>query len=227
MRDGTVRGLLRSMERSVPRPSAVRHLAAGWTRSGERVCSGASRSSPRQFRTKATAHRPIIRQSRSDRMRGGSPAGRAGPFPTGVGKELSQTDLAVPGRCVLCTVTTSCWPRALADNIKPAGALSIAKGSIALSRKRRAESSPEGLFRAAERALGLGQDRSDGADRFTGTMHWPAPRPLGQNQIRSAWPAGHTGRPAAVRQATASSILPRRPAVGRADRAVTDSDLSR
>ena len=132
MRDGTVRGFLRSMDRSVPGPCAVRHLAAGWTGAsiGGRGFAREHRDHPlRQFPTKVTAHRPVTRQSRCDRMRGGGPAGRADPFPASVSQELGQTDLAAPGRCVICTVTTSCWPRAFADNIKPAGAPSIAKGS--------------------------------------------------------------------------------------------------
>ena len=71
--------------------------------------------------------------------------------------------------------------QALPDDVEATGQRCIAEGPVALARERRAYGRDQRLFGVAEIPLRLGQGRSDGTDRFTGSVHRPSPHPTGRN----------------------------------------------
>src|ERR1700682_888750 len=71
--------------------------------------------------------------------------------------------------------------QALANDIETTGQGGIAEGSVTLAGKGRADGGNQGFLRVGEFALGLGERRGNGADRFTAAVHrWP-PSPSLQN----------------------------------------------
>src|SRR5450759_2831693 len=60
---------------------------------------------------------------------------------------------------------------AFADQIKPAGEGGVAEATISFPRERRPDGRSQRLLWIGDLDLRLGESASDGADRFTGTLH--------------------------------------------------------
>src|SRR5690349_11389793 len=69
--------------------------------------------------------------------------------------------------------------KGFAHDIEATGERGIAEGSITFPREWRADGGDQGFLRVGQLGLRFDQRSSDGADRFTGAVHWRPPP--GQN----------------------------------------------